>query len=112
MRVDIGVRVRNHPTDAERGLWRALRGRQIDGFRFRRQVPIAGYIADFACPQAKLIVELDGGQHAAQERYDAARTLRLEAAGYRVLRYWNDDVLLRLEVVVEDIYRHLIEGSS
>jgi very-short-patch-repair endonuclease len=104
--------LRNNPTDAERALWRALRGRQIDGFRFRRQVPIAGYIADFACPQLKLIVELDGGQHAAQGEYDAARTLRLEAAGYRVLRYWNDDVLLRLEVVVEDIYRRLIEGSS
>ncbi|MFC5570928.1 endonuclease domain-containing protein [Lysobacter yangpyeongensis] len=103
--------LRNHATDAERALWRALRGKQLDGFRFRRQVPIGGYIADFACPQAKLIVEIDGGQHALQAEYDAARTRKLEALGYRVLRYWNGDVLLRLESVVDDIHRHLVMAS-
>lgn len=59
--------LRNNATDAERAPWRALRGRQIDGYRFRRQVPIAGYIADFACPQLKLIVELDGASMRARE---------------------------------------------
>jgi very-short-patch-repair endonuclease len=81
--------LRNNTTDAERALWRVLRGRQLQGFRFRRQVPIGGFIADFVCPQAKLIIELDGGQHAERSEYDAARTSRLEAMGYRVLRYWT-----------------------
>jgi len=100
--------LRNNTTDAERALWRVLRGRQLQGFRFRRQVPIGGFIADFVCPQAKLIIELDGGQHAERSEYDAARTSRLEAMGYRVLRYWDNDVLLRLESVVDDIFRRLI----
>lgn len=104
--------LRNNATDAERALWRALRGRQLDGFRFRRQVPIGGYIADFACQQAKLIVELDGGQHAEQTQYDALRTAALQLLGYRVLRYWNDDALLRSRDVVADIYRHLMTRSA
>ena len=104
--------LRNNATDAERALWRALRGKQLQGFRFRRQMPIGGFIADFVCPQARLIVEVDGGQHAGQREYDAVRALKLEALGYRVLRYWNDDVLLRLESVADDIYRHLVPCRS
>ena len=69
--------LRNNSTDAERALWQALRGRQLEGFRFRRQVPIAGYIADFLCPKSKLTIELDGGQHAEQGEYDGALTLKL-----------------------------------
>src|SRR5262245_51464417 len=88
--------LRNNATDAERALWRALRGKQLEGFRFRRQVPIAGYIADFLCPQARVIIEVDGGQHAEQQSYDEARTAKFAAQGYRVLRYWNADVLSRL----------------
>lgn len=98
--------LRNEATDTERHLWRFLRLRQLDGLRFRRQVPLAGYVADFVCPQLKLVVELDGGQHAEQTAYDARRTQVLVAHGYRVLRYWNDDVLLHTTEVLEDILRH------
>ena len=99
--------LRNSATDAERRLWQYLRLKQLGGFKFRRQVPIAGYIADFLCCEAKLIVELDGGQHSEREDYDRRRTLVLQAVGYRVVRYWNDDVLLRTSLVLEDILRHL-----
>ena len=104
--------LRNSATDAEKALWRGLRGKQLEGFRFRRQVPIAGYIADFLCPQARLIVELDGGQHAEHEGYDAARTRKLTSLGYRVLRYWNNDVLARTEAVLEDIHSHLLNSNN
>lgn len=104
--------LRNDTTDAERALWQVLRGRQLQGFRFRRQVPVAGFVADFLCPQARLIVEVDGGQHQAQEAHDAARTAVLVGLGYRVLRYWNDDVLLRTESVLDDIYRELTKGFT
>ena len=98
--------LRNDATDAERHLWRFLKLRQLAGLRFRRQVPVGACIADFVCPQLKLIVELDGGQHVEQADADAARTRDLECLGYRVLRYWNDDVLLRTEDVLDDILRH------
>jgi very-short-patch-repair endonuclease len=94
-------------TEAEQRLWRCLRARQIEGFRFRRQVPIHGYVADFVCQQAKLVVEVDGGQHSLQSGYDAQRTAVLEGHGYRVLRYWNHDVLQRAEDVVADLHRNL-----
>ena len=81
----------------------ALRLRQLGGFRFRRQVPLAGYIADFLCPEAKLVVELDGGQHLERNCMTMRTGHALRAAGYRVLRYWNDDVLLRTDDVLEDI---------
>ncbi len=99
--------LRNAGTNAERRLWRHLRLKQLGGCKFRRQVPVAGYIADFACLEMKLIVELDGGQHVEQVAYDALRARVLEAKGYRVLRYWNDDVLLRTNWVLEDILRML-----
>ena len=99
--------LRNGATDAECQLWRFLRGRQLDGFRFRRQVPIAGYIVDFICPELKLVVELDGGQHVDSFAYDSERTQVLVTRGYRVLRYWNDDVLLRIDDVLADILRHV-----
>ena len=98
--------LRNNATDAERHLWRHLKLRQLAGLRFRRQVPIAGYIADFVCPQTKLVIELDGGQHVEQQQYDEERTRALATLGYRVLRYWNDDVLLRTGGVLDDILRH------
>ena len=97
--------LRNAGTDAERRLWQHLRLRQLGGCKFRRQVPVAGYIADLLCPEMKLIVELDGGQHVERATYDVRRTRVLEAEGYRVLRYWNDDVLLRTTGVLEDILR-------
>ncbi len=100
-------KLRNSATDAERRLWQHLRLKQLGGFKFRRQVPIAGYIADFLYCEAKLVVELDGGQHSESEDYDRVRTSRLLSGGYRVVRYWNDDVLLRTSLVLEDILRQL-----
>ena len=99
--------LRNAGTDAERRLWQHLRLKQLGGCKFRRQVPIAGYIVDFVCLEMKLIVELDGGQHAGRMAYDARRTRVLETEGYRVMRYWNDDALVQTTGVLEDILRAL-----
>jgi very-short-patch-repair endonuclease len=83
-------KLRKNLTDAERRLWYCLRRKQVDGARFRRQHPIGPYVADFFCAEAQLIIEVDGGQHADD---DGARTAWLEAQGYRVIRFWNNDVL-------------------
>lgn len=99
--------LRNGSTDAERCLWRYLRNRQLADYKFRRQYPIAGYIADFACVEAKLVVEIDGGQHLERAEYDIERTRKIETNGYRVVRFWNNDVLLRTEDVVDEILRCL-----
>jgi len=92
--------LRKNPTDAERRLWARLRYRQVDGFRFRRQVPIGPFIADFACLERRLLIEVDGGQHAVDPASDAERTRWLESRGYRVLRFWNHDVLRNTEGVL------------
>ena len=100
-------RLRNEATDAERHLWHHLRREQLAGYKFRRQFPIGVYIVDVICVPARLVVELDGGQHLEAQAYDAKRTRVIEAKGYRVLRFWNDDVLLRMEAVLEEILRAL-----
>lgn len=97
---------RKFQTDAERRLWFALRDRRLAGYRFRRQHPIGIFIVDFACTKHRLIVEADGGQHA-DNSDDAKRTAWLEAEGWRVLRFWNNDVLTNTEGVVETILRKL-----
>lgn len=84
--------LRRNETDAERKLWNAIRDHQLDGIKFRRQVPIGRYIADFASFRPRVVIELDGGQHAEQLRYDEACTRALAAQGYRLLRFWNNDV--------------------
>ena len=94
-------------TDAERRLWARLRLKRLDGHRFRRQVPIGPYIADFACLAARLIIEVDGSQHSVEDRYEARRTEWLVGRGYSVLRYGNREVLLETDRVVEDIWRQL-----
>lgn len=99
--------LRRQATDAERYLWQHLRRRQIDGYRFRRQVPIAGFIADFACLESKLVIELDGGQHQERMRYDKERDRRLGARGFRVLRFWDDQVFRETQAVLEQIMRVL-----
>ncbi|RMG34993.1 MAG: DUF559 domain-containing protein [Gammaproteobacteria bacterium] len=104
--------VRHNPTDAERHLWQRLRNRQLQGFKFRRQHPVGPYIVDFLCDQAKLVVELDGGQHQAQTEYDQERTRFLERKGYRVVRFWNDQVFKETEAVLEEILRRLNQESS
>ena len=102
--------LRRDMTDAERLLWRHLRQRQIEGYKFRRQHPVGHYIVDFACLEACLIVEVDGGQHADREEYDVERTAWLEGQGFRVLRFWNTDVLANIDGVREIIRREVISG--
>ena len=95
-------RLRRETTDAERKLWRALRNRQLDGAKFRRQQPIGPFIADFVCQERRLIIEADGGQHS-ESLNDARRTAFLESKGYRVLRFWNNDILRNVDGVAQII---------
>ncbi len=97
-------RLRLTPTDAEIRLWSRLRRKQLDGFRFRRQHPLGPYVVDFFCPEAKLIIEVDGGQHADESDM---RTRWLEARDYRVIRFWNNDVLANTEGVLLTILNAL-----
>src|SRR5215472_6272052 len=99
--------LRRAMTEAERRLWQMLRSRQNQGWRFRRQVPIGGFIADFACHEARLIVEIDGGQHDPSTEEETGRTRFLEGEGYRVLRFWNNEVLDNPEGVRSAITEHL-----
>jgi very-short-patch-repair endonuclease len=95
--------LRKASTDAEKRLWRCIRNRELHDCKFRRQVPINPYIADFVCAELKLIIELDGGQHADQLPYDTNRTGYLQSKGYRVERFWNNEVLGNTEGVLERI---------
>ncbi|KQU86899.1 hypothetical protein ASC78_04925 [Variovorax sp. Root318D1] len=103
--------LRTTPTDAESLLWYQLRDRRLANFKFRRQRAIGPYFADFACLEAKLIVELDGGQHVEAAAYDESRTRFMEAQGFRVLRFWNNEVLAQTDAVRERILQVLLEGS-
>ena len=92
--------LRRQETDAERNLWARLRNRQAGGVKFRRQHPVGPFIADFCCPEHRLIIEIDGGQHGEQNRSDQNRTGYLEEAeGYRVLRFWNNEILQSIDSV-------------
>ncbi|MEQ1688394.1 MAG: endonuclease domain-containing protein [Sphingopyxis sp.] len=94
--------MRGQSTEAEKRLWLVFRSRQFMGLKFRRQCSIGGYFADFACVELKIIVEADGGQHS-ECAADADRTSRLQAAGYEVIRYWNNDIFENMEGVLEDL---------
>jgi very-short-patch-repair endonuclease len=95
-------RLRRDLTDAERRLWHQLKDRRLAGLKFRRQHPIGRYVADFACVERRLVVEVDGGQHA-ESAADRARDAALQAAGFRVLRFWNNEVLQNMDGVVRTI---------
>ena len=97
--------LRRNATDAERKLWKHLRQKQLDGIHFRRQVPIGPYFADFLSHQHKLIIELDGGQHGSPDQidYDEERRAHLNNQGFKVLRFWNNDVMSNLEGVLTSI---------
>ena len=95
--------LRNDATNAEQMLWRQLKGSRLQDLKFSRQMPIAGYFADFVCRSHKLIVELDGSQHVEGQPHDDVRTVQLEAAGYRVIRFWNNDLTSNLAGVLETI---------
>jgi very-short-patch-repair endonuclease len=96
-------RLRENQTDVENKLWSQLRGRQIGGVKFRRQHPIGPFIVDFCCVERGLVVELDGGQHAERSAADERRTRVLERFGYRVLRFWDNEMLSNLDGVLERI---------
>lgn len=96
-------RLRSWQTDAEQKLWLQLRGRRLEGLKFRRQVPIAGFIADFVCEDLKLVVEVDGGQHAERSERDLERTQILTDAGFVVLRFWNNEVLTNMDGALQHI---------
>ena len=91
-------------SDAEQTLWNVLRGRQISDLKFRRQHPFGDHILDFVCPENKLVIEVDGGQHGQQARYDENRTQELQAAGFCVLRFWNNEVHKEIESVKEKVW--------
>ena len=112
--LDFARQLRKQQTDAENLLWYLLRGRRFCGFKFRRQYPTCGYILDFYCHDAGLAVELDGGGHLDEEQrlYDEERTKVLVSAGIRVVRFWNNDVLNSLEVVLEELHDHLLMESG
>ncbi|SOC83609.1 Very-short-patch-repair endonuclease [Ensifer adhaerens] len=107
-------RLRRDMTEAEARLWAQLRAHRLMGLKFRRQLPIAGYIADFACAEHKLIVELDGSQHAMGDVPDAdvVRTRRLNEIGWTVVRFWNDDVMKDLNGVCDPILAVIRERGS
>lgn len=104
--------LRNNATVAERKLWQHIRNRQLSGARFNRQVPIGPFICDFVARTPKLIIELDGGQHAVRTVEDERRTRFLESRGYRVLRFWNNDVLENVGGVLSVIQASLEDRPS
>ena len=103
--------LRRHSTEAERALWRELRGARLGGYKFRRQAAIGRYVVDFVCFGTGLVVEVDGGQHTRQRQHDAQRTTWLESQGFRVLRFWNHEVLGNMDAVKAVIWRTLKEMS-
>jgi len=107
--VDFARKLRKSSTDAERRLWYRLRGARLDGCKFRRQHPIGPFVADFACIERRLVVELDGGQHIELARRDAARSEYLRLRGWRVVRFWDNETLDDTDAVVECILESLVE---
>ncbi|MFZ1413234.1 MAG: endonuclease domain-containing protein [Defluviicoccus sp.] len=101
--------LRRRLTEAEQRLWARLRNRGFSGWKFRRQVPIGPFIADFACIEARLVIEVDGGQHASTEEADGERTKTLATFGYTVLRFWNNEVMTNIDGVLTAISVALAE---
>jgi len=102
--------LRREMTEAEDRLWHQLRDRRLDRIKFRRQVPVGKYIADFVCVEAGLIIEVDGSQHAESDS-DRIRKSELKARGFRILRFWNDDVLKDLNAVCDTIIAYVRDTS-
>jgi very-short-patch-repair endonuclease len=105
---DFAKSMRREPADAEAAMWRLLRHRRLGSFKFRRQAPFQSFILDFACFEHRLIVEIDGSQHLTSRR-DEARDAILTAEGFRIARYWNNDVLQQPSAVLEDILAKLVQ---
>jgi len=109
---DRARQLRRNQTDVEGKLWSRLRARQLCGAKFRRQYPIGGFIADFCCYERRLVVELDGGQHAEHVDADQRRTDFFVSQGYRVLRFWNNEVIENIDGVLERIAHTLTLSLS
>ena len=105
-------RMRHQPTNAETLIWTALRGARLQGFKFKRQQPIGPYIVDFVCFEHTLIIEIDGGQHGDETSKDHERSNWLQSQGFRILRFWNNEVIERKDDVLESIIRALREYPS
>ena len=101
-------KMRHEPTDAELAMWRLLRDRRLSQYKFRRQVPFQNFILDFVCFEKRVVIEIDGSQHAESAR-DTIRDSILMAEGFRIERYWNNDVLQQPSAVLEDIFAKLAE---
>ncbi|MEE9559100.1 MAG: endonuclease domain-containing protein [Candidatus Brocadiales bacterium] len=97
----VAKNLRKRPTDAERLLWKHLRSKRFEGLKFRRQHPIGNYVVDFACLEKQIVIEVDGGQHTIEKNKDEERDRWLEKEGYKVLRFWNNEVLTNVEGVSE-----------
>jgi very-short-patch-repair endonuclease len=104
--------LRKRMTDAERLLWRHLRNRELGGWKFRRQYPVGPFIVDFICPEKNVVIEVDGGQHADNEEQDLQRSAYLNKMGYRVLRFWNNEVMQETEAVLEAIFAILVDAGK
>ncbi len=109
---DCAQELRNNATDAERQLWQYLRSRQVEGAKFRRQQPIEGYIVDFVSFDRRIVIEIDGGQHAEILAQDRQRDACLTMNGFTVLRFWNNDIFMNLEGVLEVIRQCCVAGTS
>ena len=103
--------LRKNHTEAERLIWGFLKAKQVGGLKFKRQAPIGIYIADFVCFDAKLIVEIDGGQHSSEASKDFERTAWLQSQGFKVLRFWNNDVLGNTDAVMAVVWEN-VAGAS
>jgi very-short-patch-repair endonuclease len=95
-------RLRANSTDAERKLWSVLRAHRLEGYKFKRQQPIDGYIVDFVCFEARVVIEADGGQHS-ESKGDAVRDAHLRRVGFAVLRFWNNEILMNIEGVWDKV---------
>ena len=104
-----GRNLRKNMTPAEQRLWKHLRSKRLGGYRFRRQQPLGQYILDFVCVDAKLVIEIDGGQHAEQTAYDEMRTRYLQNLGFTVIPFWNNEVLQQTDAVLTAILHKLEE---
>ncbi len=108
---DFARALRQQMTDAERRLWRHLRNRRFGGWKFKRQYPVGHFIVDFICLEKNVVIEVDGGQHAESEKQDSERSAYLHKMGYRVFRFWNNQVLQETESVLETIFGIMSEGK-
>lgn len=104
--------LRKNATDAEQLLWQRLRDRQLRGYTFRRQQPIGNYIVDYVCEALRLVVEVDGGQHSERSVDDVQRTRSLERLGYQVIRFWDNEVLVRQDAVLYVLFRTVVQREQ